>query len=67
MATRKDGLILKKTEKQILRIEEMIRYVQAGYEVKKDQIRLENRHFRFRFYSFSSETTMMPRATCMRG
>ena len=36
LAARKDALILKKTDRQILPIEEMIRYVvQAGYEVKK--------------------------------
>ena len=36
LAARKDALILKKTDRQIPPIEEMIRYVvQAGYEVKK--------------------------------
>jgi transposase len=36
LAARKDDLILKKTDRQIPPIEEMIRYVvQAGYEVKK--------------------------------
>ena len=36
LADRKDALILKKTDRQIPPIEEMIRYVvQAGYEVKK--------------------------------